>query len=344
MVEIIVSKEYDQVRMDKVVHKVLKEATKSFVQKMYRKKNIVLNDKKSNGKEILRTGDSIKFYFSDDTFAKFSGQSVYDNLEQSQSLNEGVKIQRVGNQSMDMDAINNYCLKEDQIIYEDCDLLVYNKEPNLLSQPNGRDHHLIEDYEGYLQKKGHRPDILDTYGVCNRLDRNTTGLILIGKNAKALRLINDNILNKQTSKFYHTIVFGHLDKPIELKGYLVKKGNRNKVTISEEGPGDYIHTLAEPLKYSKDGRFTKVRVQILTGKSHQIRAHLSYAGYPVIGDGKYGDKQINDYFRKTYGLMYHLLHSRSFGLGQIEDLPEINGKTFTADYFAEFETILKELF
>lgn len=310
MVEIKVSKEYDQVRMDKVVHKVLKEASKSFVQKMYRKKNIVLNDKKSSGKEILKTGDSIKFYFSDETFAKFSGQTISEDMEQGRPSSGNGFGKEADNQPIASN-VDNYCLKEDQIIYEDGDLLVYNKEPNLLSQPNGRDHHLMEDYEGYLKKIGHKSGILDSYGVCNRLDRNTTGLILIGKNAKALRLINDNILNKRTSKFYHTIVFGHLDKMIELKGYLVKKGNRNKVTISEEGPGDYIHTIAEPLMYSKDNRFTKVRVQILTGKSHQIRAHLSYAGYPVIGDGKYGDKQINDYFRKSYGLKYHLLHSRS---------------------------------
>ncbi len=343
MVEIIVIEEYDQIRMDKVVHKVLKEAPKSFVQKMYRKKNIVLNNKKCNGKELVRTGDSIKFYLSDETFGKFSSNHLVEYISDTKDLPDH-PISKSFDGDLNHSVKTGYSLSKQQIIYENEDLLVYNKEPGLLSQANGRDHHLLEEYEAYLSQKGQRIGMLDSYGVCNRLDRNTSGVILIGKNAKALRLINDNVMNKRTLKYYHTIVLGRLDKTIELKGYLVKKGNRNKVSISEKGPGKYIHTIAEPLAFSKDGKFTKLKVEILTGKSHQIRAHLSYAGYPVVGDGKYGDKQINDYFRKNFQLKYHLLHSKNFGLGDIPELPEISGRIFEADYFSEFETILKELF
>lgn len=323
MVEIIVNADFDGIRLDKVVHKVLPEAGKGFVQKMYRKKNIVLNDKKCTGKESVIVGDSVKFYFSDETFNKFAGS----------------KDQEADSSDRDISG-----LIESQILYEDDDLLVYNKQADLLSQPNGRDHHLIQDYEAYMSQKGYDQGVLTSYGVCNRLDRNTTGVILIGKNAKSLRIINNMIMAKDTAKVYHTVLYGNLKDSIELKGYLVKKSNRNKVRISLDGPGDFIHTIAKPIGYSRDQRFTLAEVQILTGKSHQIRAHLSSAGYPVVGDGKYGDKIINDYFRKTFNLRYHLLHSRSFRLGDIDELPGISGAQFEADYFELFENVLKELF
>ncbi len=329
MKEIVVTNEYINVRIDKIVLKVLKNVTKGFIYKMYRKKNIVLNNKKITGKELLSEGDVITFYFSDETFDKFSKTELIDvkKNQNSNSYNDEIKP-----------------LKKDLIIYEDIDLIVYNKESNMLSQSNGRDHHLMECYEAYIKKYNLATDLLSSYGVCNRLDRNTTGTILIGRNPKSLRLINACIKEGRVQKLYHAIIVGNLNEDLELKGYLNKKSTRNKVVVTTDAKGDFIHTLVYPIKSDNNNKYTLVEVEIKTGKSHQIRAHLASVGYPLIGDGKYGDKKVNDFFRKQYGIRYHMLHSYSYKIGSIIELKDISNKTFTAPYFDEFKQLVKELF
>lgn len=338
MKEIIVSDEFNKVRVDKVVFKVLKFASTGFIYKMYRKKNIVLNDKKITGKELLATGDSIKFYFHDDTFDKFSkgdGQADVKESDRTNSLNPKEVQESLENQPS---------IDRSLILYEDHDLLVYNKPVGVLSQPNGRDDNLIFRYEQYLKEQGIGKDLLDAYGVCNRLDRNTTGVILLGKNPKSLRIINQTITNKQVTKTYHAIVKGHVKENLDLKAHLTKKQNRNRVSISNNGVGDYIHTLVKPLKVTSGNTYSLVEVTILTGKSHQIRAHLSSIGYPLIGDGKYGDKKTNDYFRKNHQIRYQMLHSYLYRIDL--DSKELNccNREFVAPYFKEMGSLIKALF
>ncbi len=323
MKEIKVTKEFDNTRVDKVVLKILRNASKGFVYKMYRKKNILLNGKKITGKEKVFADDTLKFFFSDATFDKFSGSVP----------------------SADANSIEADALDESQIIYEDDDLLVYNKPVGMLSQPNGRNDNLVHSYESRLKAKGEEPGLLDSFGICNRLDRNTTGITLIGKNPRSLRLINEAILHGHTRKLYHAIVKGKLTQSLELKGYLTKSSSRNKVSITPDGPGDLIHTKVNPIQVSTDGSLTLVEVRILTGKSHQIRAHLSWAGHPLIGDGKYGDKVLNDRYRREFGIRYQLLHSYSYTLTMDHDeLPNINKRPFTAPYFEPFASMVDRLF
>jgi len=131
---------------------------------------------------------------------------------------------------------------------------------------------------------------------------------------------------------------------LDLKGYHTKKSSRNKVTIRTQGQGDFIHTLVHPIKWSNDGKYTLAEVEIKTGKSHQIRAHLASVGYPLIGDGKYGDKKSNDYFRKKYAIKFQMLHSYAYKLSSIDELPAVSSKVFIAPYSDEFKKLVKELF
>jgi len=339
MKEIIVSDEFNKVRVDKVVFKVLKYASKGFIYKMYRKKNIVLNNKKITGKELLNTDDSIKFYFQEGTFDKFSkGDGNMDPMEDKNSNQDDAIKVKESTKELELS------LDKDLIIYEDHDLLVYNKPVGLLSQPNGRDDNLIYRYKKYLRDQSIEEDLLDSYGVCNRLDRNTTGVILLGKNPKSLRIINGAITNKNVIKTYHAIVKGCIKENLDLQAHLTKNQNRNRVTISNNGEGDSIHTLVKPIKISKDKNYSLVEVTILTGKSHQIRAHLSSIGFPLIGDGKYGDKKINDYFRKTKNIRYQMLHSYLYKIDLDESVLTCCDKAFTAPYFKEMDSLIKLLF
>jgi len=353
MKEFIVTREYENVRVDKMVFKILKLGSTGFIYKMYRKKNIVLNDKKITGKEILKKGDCVKFYLHDDTFHKFSigedssNQTNTDNqaMDNIETKSYETKMQVSHDKKTENKVVFSGSLDKSLVLFEDEDLLVYNKPIGILSQPNGRDDNLIDRYQNYLKSHGIIETLLDSYGVCNRLDRNTTGVILIGKNAKSLRIINQGIANKEVTKLYHAIVKGKIEKELDLKANLTKKESRNRVVISNEGKGDFIHTLVRPLAISDNNKYTLVEVTILTGKSHQIRAHLSSIGYPLIGDGKYGDKKLNDLFRKSYNIRYQMLHSYLYKMELSNDeLDNVNQKAFIAPYFYDMANLIEVLF
>jgi 23S rRNA pseudouridine955/2504/2580 synthase len=167
---------------------------------------------------------------------------------------------------------------------------------------------------------------------------------LLGKNPKSLRIINKAITNKEVTKTYHAIVKGHVKESLDLKAHLTKNQNRNRVTISSEGVGDYIHTLVKPIKVSEDKSYSLVEVTILTGKSHQIRAHLSSIGFPLIGDGKYGDKKTNNHFRKVNNIRYQMLHSYLYKIELDQSVLSCCNKEFIAPYFKEMESLITLLF
>ncbi len=128
------------------------------------------------------------------------------------------------------DTLTKEVLLKDHIIYEDTHVLIYSKPKGILSQPNGKNVNVVDQYDQYAKAQGIVYDqLLDRYGVCNRLDRNTSGLLIIGKNALALRRMNESIKNHQVDKRYRALVLGRLNKSIELKGYQ-KKDKNNQVT------------------------------------------------------------------------------------------------------------------
>lgn len=324
MIEITITKNEAGQRFDKYLFKYLNEAPKSFVYKMLRKKNIVLNGKKCSGDEKLNTGDIVKLFLADETVEKFRTTNNNPKIKSTKPLN----------------------IKD--IIYEDENIILMNKKAGVLSQKaDANDISINEMMIAYLTQKGELTnETMQTFkpSVCNRLDRNTTGLIAGGKSLLGLQELSMLLKERNVDKYYITIVKGILSETKCITGYLTKNNNTNKVYISTEetDDGDYIKTEYIPLKSFEYNsiKLTLLKVKLHTGKPHQIRAHLASIGHPIAGDTKYGDKNINDLLLKDFGIKYQLLHSFSLTFPENgTKLIEVAGKTFIAPLPLVYEKI-----
>ena len=318
----------------KYCEKLLPNAGTGFLYKMLRKKNITLNGKKADGNERLSAGDVLRFFFSDDTFLLFS--------ERESQKNTSVKP-----------ATNIPVLDANKIIYEDEHVLLYNKPVGVLSQKSKpQDVSVNEMFLAYLQKTKAKSgvfseektaDAISRPSVCNRLDRNTSGLILCGKTYLGLRVMNTMLAERSVGKYYHCLVAGCINKPILLKGYLKKDEKTNKVTVRQEmfDGASYIETEITPLKSSD--AVSLLEVHLITGKTHQIRSHLAHLGHPILGDHKYGNPGINEQYRRKYGLKHQLLHAYRLEFPDLEtELTYLSRKQFVAQKPALFSKIEKE--
>ena len=322
MKEIKIGPNENEKRLDSFLKSYLPNAGGSFIYKMLRKKNITLNDKRAEGKEKLKTGDSIKIFFSDETFYKFRGTE-----KKVKAISSFKALDKFGDL---------------EIVFENSDVLFVNKPAEILSQKaNSTDLSLNDWLVEYLLKKGDiTPESLETYkpSICNRLDRNTSGLVICAKSLKGARCMNQMLKERTLDKYYITIVIGKIDHPSELKGYLYKDENKNKVFIKQQDPHDdrysFIETYYKPLGYNAEKNMTLLEVKLVTGKPHQIRAHLSSCGTPIIGDVKYCGPKIDK-------LNYQLLHSYrlEFPDNMPEGFDDIAGRKFIAtlpDIFNKF--------
>lgn len=251
-------------RFDKFLLKLLPSAGKGFIYKMLRKKNFTLNGAKASGSEILTSGDEVCLYISDDTYEKFTAV-------QSGKVS-GVKL---------------------DIIYEDEDILIINKPAGMLSQKaSPGDVSLCEYICEYMRQSGAGDEYFRAFtpGVCNRLDRNTSGLITSGKTLKGLQILSEGFRDRTIDKYYTAIVCGRFEAFLRHTGYAVKDAASNKVTIhdSEVPDSEYVSTEFEPVSYNNN--YTVLSVKLITGKTHQIRAVLAHLGFPIAGDSKYGGK------------------------------------------------------
>lgn len=330
MKEIIIGENQVDKRLDGFLKSYLPEASTGFLYKMFRKKNITLNGKKAAGTEKLKAGDKINIFFSDETFEKFRGKAA--SSEASDPFNDR-EIQLIKS------------LGDIRIIYEDDKIVLLNKPAGVLTQKaTPKDVSLNEWLIYYLFTKNEvTKESLETYrpSVCNRLDRNTSGLVICAKSLAGARVMNKLLKDRNVHKYYRTIVSGHLTDNITLKGYLYKDEARNKVFIKKDDPKDdrysYIETEYAPLQYDKEHDLTLLEVKLITGKPHQIRAHLASISHPIIGDVKYGGKKIGS-------LNYQLLHS--YRLIFPEDLSEgfeaISGKEYRAELPSVFGKFFRE--
>lgn len=231
MKEFVITSKDSGIRLDKYINRILSAAPMSFSYKMLRKKNIVLNDKKALGSELLSEGDNIKFYFSDDTFDKFSARP--DNKPENDLAH----------------------VTGPEVVYEDEDVLIVNKPSGLLSQRSSKDDvSLNEICLKYLAEKGEY-DISSAEGfipgVCNRLDRNTSGLVTVGKTYKGARLLSKAFKERTVKKYYIAVACGSIEQDCKLSGSLKKDEKTNKVSISDdEKDGAYICTFVHPLKHN----------------------------------------------------------------------------------------------
>lgn len=321
MREIIIHKNENEQRLDRFLQKYLNMAPRNFIFKMIRKKNIKVNNKRANQETMIYEGDRIQLYLSDETINKFIAEK------------KPIKSKLTPN-----------------IIYEDKNILLINKEVGVLSHGAGGsfEENIVDSMINYLIEIGdYVPRIEKTFtpSICNRLDRNTSGIIIGAKNYDSLKEINQAMKDLNISKFYKTIVKGRLEEEIEAKAYLSKDEDRNIVEISEYGGKDSkeIITNIKPLRYSNG--YSLLEIKLITGRTHQIRGHLSSMGYPIIGDRKYGDKTINNRFKDEYGLDNQWLHGyrvEFHGLGA--NLEYLNGKGFESKPSGKYLEIQKSLF
>lgn len=326
MKELLITRDTAGGRMDKAASKFLDKAPKGFIYKMLRKKNIVLNDKKAQGNEILKEGDRIRFYLSDETIDKFRGEIRETEEKRASKAKEEDFLKPA-------------------VVFEDQNLLAFNKPAGMLSQKaKPSDYSLNEYLLDYLKPD---PSFPFTPGISNRLDRNTSGIVLAGKTPASSRELNSAIKERRLDKKYLCLVKGVISDKKTIEGFLVKDEKNNKVRIlndlPEDGKGAFIKTAYEPLKVNSS--FSLLEVDLITGKSHQIRAHLASIGHPLIGDTKYGDRQLNGEFRNRYGLSGQLLHAGRICFREMEGvLAYLNGTEIQAPLPEIFDTILRQEF
>lgn len=308
-------------RFDKYLKKLLVGAPNSFVYKMLRKKNITLNGKKADGTEKLAEGDMVKLFLSDETFDKFAGKqgvaAAYEHLK-------------------GLDAL--------PVIYEDEDILVVNKPSGMLSQKaKPTDVSANEHIISYLIEKGElTEEMMRTFkpSVCNRLDRNTSGLLVAGKTLKGLQEMSQALKERTVQKYYRCIVKGEVQENSYIKGWLLKDERSNKVTTYADRPQIGTEETFLPIETEyvllqvKHG-YSELEVHLITGRSHQIRAHLASIGHPIVGDMKYGDKNVNERFRKELQINSQMLHAYRMVFA--------DGREVIAPCGVEFERVLRYL-
>lgn len=284
-------------RFDKFLVKHLKECNQSFIFKMLRKKNITLNEKKAQGKEILQVGDLICFFFTDETYEKFTAISIKNPMSTMVDVTPFKSaFQNIGTLP---------------IVFENNHVLIVNKPAGVLSQKaTAEDESLNEWFIGYLLHHKHIvQEDLHTFkpSICNRLDRNTTGMILCGKTLKGTQQLSAHLKARSLHKYYRCLVLGQIEHSKRLEGYLCKDKKTNKVTITNAPIEKYseIITNYEPIVVTKN--MTLLEVELITGKTHQIRAHLASIGHPIIGDIKYGYQKTAPLSK--FSLKHQLLHS-----------------------------------
>ena len=319
---------YDEVgiRLNKYLQKIFNKTSVNFIYKMLRKKNILLNDKKATGDEHLKEGDNIKIYVSEDVFDKFS------SIKKKEPENDKI--------SLSMKSI----LKK--INYEDENIIIYEKAKGELSQKSKKDDISVNEIlQSYMfrvesnrlfkklldEEENEKENKLFNPSVVNRLDTNTRGLIIFAKNYMTARNITKMIREKGLKKHYLAFVNGNVQNDSdELISFLKKDEKNNKSKIYDRQKlGTYkILTRYKVLKREKD--YTILDVEIVTGKSHQIRAQFSHIGYPLLGDKKYMSKELYEENVKKYNKTSQELicYKLQFGKFDEEKLKYLNDKIF----------------
>ena len=307
MRELVVSKNEAGQRFDKYLFKYLNKAGSGFVYQMLRKKNIVLNDKKAAGNERLNVGDVVKLYLAEDTINSFI--DLTQNKKEKTSKKTNIKL---------------------DIIYRDDNVLLVNKPSGILSQKAVQSdisiNEVIIDY--VLENNIISEKEFHTFkpSVCNRLDRNTSGIIAAGISLKGSQMLSELFRDRTIEKYYLALVKGKVTESKTIEGYLTKDTISNKVNIDKSNGEDYIKTAYEPVSYFNN--MTLLMVHLYTGKTHQIRAHLASIGHPIVGDMKYGNKAMNDEAYRKYGIKNQLLHAYKLVFPKLSDeFEKISGKT-----------------
>ncbi|MBR4728268.1 MAG: RluA family pseudouridine synthase [Clostridia bacterium] len=294
-------------RLDKFISKAVPALPQALLYKYIRTKRIKVNGKRGDIAQRLAAGDTVALWISDEFFAPV--EKRYDFLSASRQLS---------------------------VVYEDENLLLLDKKVGLLCHPD--DHEfgdtLIARVQRYLYEKGEYDPAAEASfapALVNRIDRNTGGLVIAAKNAESLRILNQKLKDREIEKYYLCVVHGTL--PAQqgvLTGWLTKDAEKNKVTVFDRRlPGaKEIRTKYRVLETR--GALSLVEVELLTGRTHQIRAHFASIGHPLLGDGKYGTNRQNKAFgyKKQFLYSYRLRFAFTTDAGPLNAL---NGRSFAVD-------------
>ncbi len=305
MKKIVITKNDSNQRLDKFISKSFDNMPKSLMYKYIRKKRIKLNNKKADISTILNEGDILTLYINDELLEP--SKPKYDFLSAPIRLD---------------------------IVYEDDNIMLINKPEGLIVHPDDSEYRdtLIMRIQHYLYDKGeYNPDNEQSFkpSLVNRIDRNTSGIVIAAKNATALRILNKKLKDREIDKYYLCIVHNKPKKQSgTLTGYLSKNENKNIVKVSNKQDDDAktIKTYYETL--ATKNNLSLVKIKLLTGRTHQIRAHMASIGCPLLGDGKYG---INKNDRKK-GFTHQALCSYKLKFAFTTDggeLDYLNSQEFT---------------
>lgn len=303
-------------RLDKFIRKSTPNLPQSLMYKYIRKKRIKVNGKRAEISTMLKCGDLVEMYINDEFFVK--SETRYDFTGASKKLD---------------------------ILYEDENIMLLDKKVGLLCHPDDREYvdTLITRIKRYLYDKGeYHPDEENSFtpALVNRIDRNTGGIVIAAKNAESLRILNEQMKRRNLEKMYLCVVHGIMERDSGiLEGYLVKDEKKNKVSVKKtpcEG-AKTIRTKYRVLGRDFKSKLSLAEVELLTGRTHQIRAHFASIGHPLLGDGKYGVNKLN----KSFGYKKQFLYSYKLTFRLDEDagiLAYLNGRTFTVpDVWFEHE-------
>lgn len=308
MREFIINNNDGGQRIDKFLQKAVPKLPKSLLYKYIRLKRVKLNGKRCQSADFLKENDVLSLYINDEFFET--------NEKNTGREKELLKVTAVPG-----------------IVYEDKNIMIVYK-------PSGMDVHrgsemtkdtLVDAVAAYLYRKGeYLPEEENSFSpaVCNRLDRNTTGLVIAAKNAAALREVNENIRERRIHKKYLCICAGNFPRSESIETAYHKKGQHNLVNIRKDKAEGYKKIITEYRVLKKENGLSLAEVRLITGRTHQIRAHLAFLGAPVLGDGKYGNVTVN----KRQGIFRQQLcaYSLEFDTDKNSLLGYLNGKIFTS--------------
>ncbi len=334
-------------RLDRFLRKYLPKASLGEIYKMIRK-DIKVNSKRQSESYILEEGDLLTLYISDETLKKFRGADA------AAVNSKGVVNGNTSGPSRNGTGSSGHGPRRSfGIIYEDDDILIVNKPFGLLTHGDSHEkkNHLANQVKDYLIATGAydpRNEKVFSPAPVNRLDRNTTGIVVFGKTSDAMRELSRKIRENEARKFYLALACGEISKSVRLSGSLTKDEDSNTVKIiSGDGSGAFIkaggsearqiETIVAPVRFLDLGdgiRLTLCEIELVTGRTHQIRAHLASIGHPLAGDSKYADAysaKINEKLKKRFGITTQLLHARRI---------EIDGRSFEAPLPDRFEKVL----
>lgn len=308
MKEINIGKNDAGQRLDRFVGKTVPLLPESLLQKYIRLKRIKLNGKGAKRDTRLSAGDTLQLYINDEFFEKPREENSYLK----------VATPRLS------------------IVYEDENILLADKKPGVLCHSAGVwDYNtLIANIQAYMAQKGEwKPKEENSFApaLCNRIDRNTGGIVIAAKNAEALRILNDKIKDREIEKYYLCAVQGRPNPPQgRLENYLFKDAGKNQVYIKNRPEPGAKSAVTEYRVLKSKGRLSLVECRLLTGRTHQIRAQMAHAGWPLLGDGKYGSERFN----KQYGEKGQALYSYKLRFAFPTDAGLLNylrGREFTVD-------------